>query len=55
MKLNQTLRNVKNQSNYELSLKIGEANDICNKLKNGTMYAIQTREVQVSVNLGWKS
>lgn len=45
MKLNNTLKNVKNQSNYELSMKVGQLNDICAKLKNGTTFYIQTNNV----------
>jgi hypothetical protein len=43
------MRTVKNQSDYELSVKIGEANDICVKLKNGTQYFIDTFNVIVRV------
>jgi uncharacterized phage-like protein YoqJ len=45
VKLTNTLRIVKNQSDYELAVKVGEANDICTKLKNGTEYIIDTSNV----------
>ena len=37
------MTDVKNQSDYEVTVKVGEANDICRKLKNGVSYILDTK------------
>ena len=34
-KLYKTMTIAKNESDYEITIKVGELNDICKKLKNG--------------------
>ncbi len=34
----------KNESHYELAIKVGELNDICKRLKNDLTYVILTKE-----------
>jgi hypothetical protein len=38
--LNETLIRTKNESDYELTIKVGEANDICKKLNNDRSFLI---------------
>lgn len=41
-KLNETLIRAKNESDYELTIRAGEANDICKKLKNDCSFIIDS-------------
>jgi uncharacterized hydantoinase/oxoprolinase family protein len=38
------MQKTKNESDYELTVKVGELNDICKKLKNGINYIINTKD-----------
>ena len=40
VKLSETLIRAKNESDYELTIKVGEANDLCRKLKKDCSYII---------------
>jgi hypothetical protein len=42
VKLNETLIRAKNESDYELTIRVGEANDICRKLKNDCSFIIDS-------------
>ncbi len=42
VKLNETLIRAKNESDYELTIRVGEANDICKKLKNDSSFIIDS-------------
>lgn len=42
VKLNETLIRAKNESDYELTIRVGEANDICKKLKNDCSFIIDS-------------
>lgn len=55
--LNETLIRARNESDYELTIKVGEANDICKKLKNDCSFLIdsgtgEARIVEVKTKTG---
>lgn len=49
MKLNETLIRAKNESDYELTIRVGEANDICKKLKNDCSFIIDSESGQARI------
>ena len=49
VKLSHTLIQTKNQSDYELTIKIGEVNDICKQLKNQYSYLIDASVLVISL------
>lgn len=49
MKLNETLIRAKNESDYELTIRVGEANDICKKLKNDCSFIIDSGSGQARI------
>lgn len=55
--MNETLIRARNESDYELTIKVGEANDICKKLKNDCSFLIdsgngEARIVEVKTKTG---
>ncbi len=48
-KLNQTLIRTKNESDYELTIKVGQANDICKKLRNDCSFIIDSGDGELKI------
>lgn len=42
----------KNENDYEITMKVGELNDICKKLKNGIHYIINTKVPEENMQNG---
>lgn len=49
MKLQKTLNDVKNQSDYEVTVKVGEANDIGRKVKSAVHYMLDTQDGKLRI------